>query len=111
MKRILNKIIISQKELDGKIEYARIQGMREAQKTLSKETRDIMLSLGFFPVTDDFWIGIGKAEYAGQGFDWAYYVPDGKRQKFMPFHGWHFNDKKSFQIKNQALQAEMTLRR
>lgn len=109
MKKVFRKIIISQKELDRKVENARIQGRREANKALSKEKRDIMLSYGFFPVADDFWIGIGMAEFAGHGFDWAYFVPDGKHQKFMPFHGWSFCDKRGIEIKYEAHKAKMLL--
>lgn len=109
MKKAFGKIIISQQELDRKIESARIQGRREAQTALSKEKRDIMLSFGFFPVTDEFWIGIGRADFAGYGFDWAYYAPDGKRQKFMPFHGWHFNNKTGFEIQYEAHKSKTLL--
>lgn len=110
MKKAFGKIIMSQQELDIKIENARIKGRREAQTALSKERRDIMLSFGFFPVTDDFWMGIGRADYTGQGLDWAYYVPDGKSQKFMPFHGWYFNNKNGFEIQYEAYTAKRLLR-
>lgn len=110
MKRILNKIIISQEELNNKIENARIQGRREARQGLSRETRGIMLSLGFFPVTDDFWNGIGRTDYAGCGLDWAYYVPDGKYQKIMPFHGWQFIEKTGLEIRYEAHKAGEILR-
>lgn len=109
MKKVFGKIIMSQWELDRRTEEARIRGRREAQKPLSKDKRDVMLGCGFFPVTDDFWLGVGMVEAMSQGFDWAYFVPDGKRQKFMPFHGWHFVDKTSFEIKCEAKKAKTCL--
>lgn len=110
MKKVFGKIVLSKNELDSKVENARIQGRREAQKGLSEEKRNIMLSFGFFPVTDDFWIGIGRADCAGHGFDWAYFVPDGKEQKFMPFHGWQFIEKSSFGIRDEARTVKKLLR-
>ena len=110
MKKIFGKIIMEQIELDRIKLNARIQGMREAQKTLSQDKRNIMINCGFFPVTADFWTAIGKPEALGPGFDWAYFEPEGKKQKFMPFHGWLFLDMTGFEIRHEAEKARKILR-
>lgn len=54
MKKIFGKIIMTQRELNRELENARVQGRREAQRTLSREKQCIMINCGFFPVTDGF---------------------------------------------------------
>ena len=110
MRKIFGQIIMTQRELNRELESARVQGRREAQRTLSREKQCIMINCGFFPVTDGFWEAIGTPEIIGHGFDWAYFEPEGKRQKFMPFHGWLFVDKTSFEIRREAEKAKKILR-
>ena len=62
MRKIFGKIIMTQRELNRELENARVQGRREAQKTLSREKQCIMINCGFFPVTDSFWEAIGTPE-------------------------------------------------
>ena len=50
MRKIFGKIIMTQRELNRELENARVQGRREAQKTLSREKQCIMINCGFFPV-------------------------------------------------------------
>lgn len=48
MRKIFGKIIMTQRELNRELENARVQGRREAQKTLSREKQCIMTNCGFF---------------------------------------------------------------
>ena len=79
-------------------------------KKLNKVKRNAMINIGFAPVTDEFWIAVGKAACTGQGFDWAYYVQGGKQNGFMPFHGWFFNELSPFEIETAAIKAERILK-
>lgn len=111
MKKIFGKVVMSQRELDREIENAQLRGRRQAQRKPSEQQKDIMIRYGFFPVTDDFWKAIGMPMLIGQGFDWALYEPEGGNQKFMPFHGWYFVDKKSTEIYYEARNAKKRLKR
>lgn len=61
-----------------------IEGLNETINDINQYAT--LLKLGYFPVTDDFWLGAGITFAIGEGFDWAYHTPMGE-QKFMPWHG------------------------
>ena len=52
---------------------------------MTNERRELLLKLGFFPVTEDFWYGAEMAWEALGEFEWAFRAPFGK-QKIIPWH-------------------------
>ncbi len=107
--RIRRKLkLYTEKEL----EKARIQAAREELKRhqpLTDAERTRCLKLGFFPVTDDFWCGVGIQYAVGKGFNWAYYVPNGEKRKYMPFHEYILKNKSIEELAQMAETAKRTL--
>ncbi len=52
---------------------------------MDEEKRSLLLKLGYFPVTDDFWAEQGMPEYISGGWDWAMRTPC-FTQSYMPYH-------------------------
>ena len=48
---------------------------------MPNERRELLLKLGFFPVTEDFWYGAEMAWAALGEFEWAFRAPFGKQTK------------------------------
>lgn len=65
----------------------KITGIEEIKELIAETEKYLqLLKLGYFPVTDDFWLGANMAYAIGEGFDWCYHQPLSS-QKLMPWHG------------------------
>ena len=74
---------------------------------MTNERRELLLKLGFFPVTDDFWHGAAMPLAAGE-FEWAFRMPFNK-QKIFPWHEKNLEEKSDDELKQIA--ADLLLRR
>lgn len=67
---------------------------------MSNERRELLLKLGFFPVTDDFWYG-AEMPFAVSEFDWGFRMPFSK-QHIMPWREKTLESKSNEELKKMA---------
>lgn len=90
--------------------YRMVSGFIMPERTIgvTEERRILLLKLGFFPVTDDFWYGAGMPWAAGDGHNWAFRTPF-LSDKFMPFHETYFENKSDAELRNVVVSLQRAL--
>ena len=79
--------------------------MPERVRGVTQERRILLLKLGFFPVTDDFWYGAGMPWAADDGHNWALRTPFSTNE-FMPFHETFFDGKSNAELRQVVVSLQ-----
>ncbi len=68
---------------------------------MQEEQKQILLEIGYFPVTDDFWRGCGMEYAVGKGYTWAYRTPKSE-YPFMPYSEDYLSRQSKSQLRYHA---------
>ena len=68
---------------------------------VTEERRILLLKIGYFPVTDDFWYGAGMPYAVEDKCDWALKTPFWYHA-FMPFHEKYLEDRSGTELREIA---------